>query len=41
MNLEEKLRQLKQATQPTARDQDLLRQLERGEVLETGAVAKE
>jgi uncharacterized protein len=28
MNLEEKLRQLKQATQTTARDQDLLRELE-------------
>src|SRR6516225_9137805 len=28
MNLEEKLRQLRQATQPTARDRDLVRQLE-------------
>jgi uncharacterized protein len=37
MNLEEKLRQLKQATQPTARDQDLLRQLERLRRLEPGS----
>jgi uncharacterized protein len=36
MNLEEKLRQLKQATQPTARDQDLLRQLEYLRRLESG-----
>lgn len=36
MNLEEKLRQLRQATQPTARDQDLLRQLEYLRRLESG-----
>ena len=36
MNLEEKLRQLKKAAQPTARDQNLLRQLEYLRRLESG-----
>src|SRR6516165_2856224 len=36
MNLEEKLRQLKKATQPTARDQDLARQLEYLRRLQSG-----
>jgi uncharacterized protein len=36
MNLEEKLRQLRQATQPTARDQDLLHQLEYLRRLDSG-----